>query len=129
MSYSSTLVIYSNFFFSRLVACPFLTCDVETRQLNAHLIKVHGISRYQFGIMLNYKANTKRAAQYLVCPRCSFITTRLDKHLINAHKLRGTLEKVKLRERYMKEARDVSTYSIMELVIFSFSITYTIWYM
>jgi len=67
-------------------------CGKKIFQLNRHMVAVHGVSAHMFDMALAIKTKAADANNYLVCPICSFATTRLDRHLKNYHKYVGMLE-------------------------------------
>jgi len=97
-------------------------CGKKVIRLNRHMVGVHGVSSHLFDMALAVKTNAADANLYLVCPICSFATTRLDRHMKNFHKYTGEKEeKGKSIVRRAKKVRSNVTFVICNMWYISHS--------
>lgn len=67
--------------------CPL--CGKFEERMSDHFADQHDIMKTQYKAGRAIKAGDERDHRYLICPKCSVITDRMDLHGRNAHHYRG----------------------------------------
>ena len=94
--------------------CPVIFCGDEIAKLERHMVPKHGFSTCEFYLACDLLNNEEPKPRYLACPGCSFVSQRVDKHLLTCkyYKNETDFDLKKNHEKRLELAEEAKEVSI-----------------